>query len=396
LGPKPLLVHVITRFCIGGAQLHVLNIGRELSDEYRFHMVCGPDVGQEGSIYEEVAAEFDTTLMPILRRPIRPLEDVRALGALRRLFDGLQPAIVHTHSSKAGILGRRAAQGVGAGVVHTVHGWGHTPDDSALKRRSFIAAERMAASWCDRLVAVSSDTRDEGLSHGIGRPDQYAVIPAYVDYGPSNPDPARARADARASLSLPADAEVVGWVGRFMPQKDPSTLALAVVDLLRRRPDALVCFIGDGPLRDEVEAELGAAGLLERARFAGFRSDVRSLYPAFDVLLHTSRWEGQPRVIQEAVAERVPVVTARVAGTRDVFAAGAVGFEVEPGDAQAFASRAEEALAGSGPRYPLPARDVAAVARANGGERAVQLHRELYADLLAGGVTNRERVSPSG
>ena len=114
MGSKPLLVHMITRFCVGGAQLHVLNLGRELRDDYRLHMVCGPDVGQEGSIYEEVAAEFDTTLLPILRRPIRPYEDVRAVGALRRLLAGLRPAIVHTHSSKAGILGRRAARGLGA------------------------------------------------------------------------------------------------------------------------------------------------------------------------------------------------------------------------------------------------------------------------------------------
>ena len=382
MAPKPLAVHVITRFCVGGAQLHVLNIGRELRDEFRFHMVCGPDVGQEGSIYDEVAAEFDTTLLPVLRRPIRPFEDARAIRELRGLLSELAPAIVHTHSSKAGILGRRAARGLGAHVVHTVHGGGHTPDDSTLKARALVAAERRAAHWCDRLVAVSRDTREEGLALGIGRPEQYAVIPAYVDYTPSHAHAAAARVRARAALDLPASAEVVGWVGRFMPQKDPATLAAAVAELLTSRPQAIACFVGDGPLRGEVEAELRRAGVLDRARFPGFRSDVRSLYPAFDVLLHTSRWEGQPRVIQEAVAERVPVVTARVAGARDVLEAGTVGYEVPARDARAFAARAVEALSGTGPRYPLDHREVAAVARANGGDRSVRLHRELYAELL--------------
>jgi glycosyltransferase involved in cell wall biosynthesis len=360
----------------------VLNLGRELRHDYRVHMVCGPDVGQEGSIYEEVAAEFDTTLLPILRRPIRPLEDLRAVGALRRLFERLQPALVHTHSSKAGILGRRAARGLGPAVVHTVHGWGHTPDDSALKRRLLVAAERRAAAWSDRLVAVSQATRDEGLALGIGRPEQYEVIPAWVDYTPSDPDALQARAAARSELGLPHDAQVLGWVGRFMPQKDPLTLSRALREVLERRPAVHACLIGDGPLRGEVERELAAAGVVERARFAGFRSDVRRLYPAFDVLLHTSRWEGQPRVIHEAIAERVPVVAAGVPGTSEILAAAKVGLEVEPGDASGYAARAEQALDSDDLRYPLPGSNVERLAQAHGRETVLRRHLELYRALV--------------
>lgn len=376
-------MHVITRFCVGGAQLHVLNLGRELRESYRVHMVCGPDVGQEGSIYEEVASEFDTTLLPELRRPIRPLEDVRALRALRRLLLDLDPAIVHTHSSKAGILGRRAAHGRGPAVLHTVHGWGHTPDDAPLKQRLLIGAERRAAHWCDRLVAVSAATRDEGLALGIGRPGQYEVIPVWVDYRPSDPDTGHARDAARRELGLSLDAEVLGWVGRFMPQKEPHALARALREVLERRPEAHACLIGDGPLRPEVERELGSAGLLERTHFAGFRTDVRRLYPAFDVLLHPSRWEGQPRVIHEAIAERVPVVAAGVPGTREILAAARVGLEVEPGDAAGYAARAEQALDSEDLRYPLPDAEVARLARAHGRETVVRRHLELYEELLS-------------
>jgi glycosyltransferase involved in cell wall biosynthesis len=380
---KPRLVHVITRFCVGGAQLSVFHMSRDLRDEFDIHMVCGPDVGDEGSIFEEVAAEFPTTLLPVLRRPVRPLEDARAARELRGLYHRLGPAIVHTHSSKAGVLGRLAARGTGAGVAHTIHGWGHTPTDHPLRRNAFVASERLAARWCHRLVAVSRDTRDEGLRLGIGRPEQYEVIPEYVDYTPADPDFAGTRRRAREQLALPPDAEVVGWVGRFMPQKDPGTLAGAAAELLDARPELHVCFVGDGPDRGQVESRLTGDGRAGRVHFAGFRKDIRSLYAAFDVLLHTSLWEGQPRVPQEAIAERVPVVTARVAGTRDLIGSGPVGFEVDPGDAPAFARRAGEVLDDPGLRAPLPEEAVGAVAEANGRHLALARHRDLYATLLS-------------
>ena len=380
---KPLVVHVITRLCVGGAQLSVFHLSRDLREHYDVHVVCGPDVGDEGSIFEEVAAELPTTLLPVLRRPLRPAEDVRAARALHRLYERLRPAIVHTHSSKAGVLGRHAARGTGAAVVHTVHGWGHTPADSPLRRGAFVASERLAARWSDRLVAVSQDVRDEGIRRGIGRPEQYEVVPEYVDYSPADPDFARTRAAARAALSLPPDAEVVGWVGRFMPQKDPRTLARAVALLLASRPRLHACFVGDGPDRAEVERTLRSDGSGERAHFAGFHKDIRPLYAAFDVLLHTSRWEGQPRVPQESIAERVPVVTAKVAGTGDLIGSGPVGFEVAPGDAEAFAARVAEVLESPSLRAPLPEEAVAAVARRNGRELALRRHFEIYAELLS-------------
>ena len=167
-----------------------------------------------------------------------------------------------------------------------------------------------------------------------------------------------------------------------MPQKDPVTLARAVAALLRSRPALHACFVGDGPERELVERELSSNGSAERLHFAGFRKDIRPLYAAFDVLLHTSRWEGQPRVPQEAIAERVPVVTARVAGTAELIGSGPVGFEVEPGDADAFAARAEQVLDDPSLRAPLPDEAVAAVARVNGRELALRRHLEIYGDLL--------------
>ncbi len=262
---------------------------------------------------------------------------------------------------------------------------GTHPLDPPLKRSLLICAERATARLADVLIAVSDDVREEGLERGIGRPAQYRVVPEYVDYVAVSDDHESARRRARAELGVPATALLVGWVGRFMPQKDPATLATAVARTLQSNPDAWVAFVGDGPYRQDVERALAQAGVGARARFAGFRADARHLYAGFDVLLHTSRHEGQPRVVQEAIAERVPVVTARVSGTHELLAAGDVGSEVEAGASEAMADELVRRL--SDPRLlaPLAAEAIAAVAARHGRERSGRLHRAVYAELMSMG-----------
>jgi len=381
----PRLLHVITRLCVGGAQLTLLESAKDLAGEYDIAVAHGPDVGDEGSIEQRVRDCFATYLVPCLRRSILPRQDVHAVRVLRAIYGVAQPSIVHTHSSKAGILGRAAADRTPARIVHSIHGWGHTPMDPPWTRRLLICAERMAAKRADILIAVSADVRDEGLQLGIGQPAQYRVVPEYVDYDAVSDDYGAARLTARAELGVPQDVPLVGWVGRFMPQKDPTTLARAVARTLQLKPDAWAAFVGDGPHREEVERVLGAAGVSGRARFAGFRADVRHLYPGFDVLLHTSRYEGQPRVVQEAIAERIPVVTARVSGTRDLLSAGDVGTEVEAGASDAMAEELVRRLSDPSLRAPLGAGAIAEVAMRNGRDASRRLHREVYAQLVAMG-----------
>ncbi len=380
---KPRLLHVITRLCVGGAQLTLLESSKELREEFDIHITFGPDVGEEGSLEDEAMSAFPTYPMSVLRRDISPREDGAAIRALRRLYRELRPDIVHTHSSKAGILGRTAGVAQPVRIVHSIHGWGHTPADSASKRRLLVLAERICAPRAQLLIAVSADVRDEGLQLGIGREDQYRLAPEYVDYAPTNPDPNAARREAREALGLRADLEVVGWVGRFVEQKDPKTLLGVTRRLLEHRPSVHVVFIGDGPRRMEVERGLRATGLAPRCTFAGFRDDVRRLYAAFDVLLHTSRWEGQPRVVQESIAERVPVVTARVAGTGDLMRSGQVGAEVAPGAVTSFVSALEAILDDPRRRAPLPSQAIDEVARRHGRPASLRAHRDIYAELMS-------------
>jgi glycosyltransferase involved in cell wall biosynthesis len=381
-GAKPRVVHVITRLIRGGAQLAVLELCNELRADFDVRVVCGPDEGTEGSIRSEVAAVVPVTVVPTLRREIHPLQDAVALLALQRTFGRLEPDIVHTHSSKAGIVGRWAAAATGARSVHTVHGWGHTPGDSAVRRRVLIGLERAVAGRTDTLVAVSEDVRTEGLGRGIGKPSQYRVIPEFVDLGTKAGDFAGARARARAQLSIDASKETVGWVGRFVPQKDPETLIAALESILRHRHGAQAVLIGDGPLRQRSQQRLLASDIGERVTFAGLCPDARALMPAFDVLLHVSRWEGQPLVLQEAVAERIPVVATQAPGVKDVVIPGRTGYVLAPGDVTGVAERAQDVLDDPGMRAPLPNDEVARVLDGLGRDVSLAGHLSVYRQLL--------------
>jgi glycosyltransferase involved in cell wall biosynthesis len=240
----------------------------------------------------------------------------------------------------------------------------------------------MVAKSTDALVAVSPDVRDEGLRRRIGSAELYEVIPEFVDYRPSNRDFSAGRCESRRLLDLDADDEVIGWVGRFVPQKDPETLARALELILTTRSNTRAVLVGDGPLRKQTQQRLSAHSFGDRILFAGLRPDARSLYAAFDVLVHPSLWEGQPRVIQEAIAERIPVIATRVEGTSDLVSDGRTGYLTPPGDAEGIAARALEVFEGKAPRAPLPKNVVAEVAERHGHDRVLRAHIELYERLL--------------
>jgi glycosyltransferase involved in cell wall biosynthesis len=349
--------------------------------EFETHLVAGPEVGMEGSLRSAVPDAVSVHRIPSLRRAVDPVHDALAVGAVRRLLRRIRPDIVHTHGSKAGIVGRLAARGCAARVVHTIHGWGHTPDDTTLRREVFVRLERVMARHTDTLVAVSRDVREEGLRCGIGEPSRYVVIPPLVDLDPV-PDFTSARARARTELGIPGGSVVVGWVGRFVPQKDPTTLVAALADVLHSRGNAFAVLVGDGPLRDEVERGLAAEGVNDRTVFTGVRLDARRLYPAFDVVMHTSRWEGQPMVVQEALAERVPVVASRVAGVGELLVDGGNGYAVGPGNAPELAQRTLDILTGRRLRAPLGDDMMRRLRAVAGADRCVMGHQELYARLL--------------
>ncbi|MEO5617934.1 MAG: glycosyltransferase family 4 protein [Candidatus Eisenbacteria bacterium] len=339
---RPLRVlHIITRMIVGGAQENTM-LSCALVDRTRFasELLCGPQTGPEGELHGETRARGVTLhLEPGLVREVHPWMDAVALNSLVRFLRRGRWDIVHTHSSKAGILGRMAARIARVPVVvHTAHGWGFNPRQTPLVREFYAALERKCARWCERLIVVGEADRDVGLTLGIGRPEQYQLIRSGIEIEAYRDVPV-GREEVRARFGIPAEAFVVGCVGRLSPQKAPLDMVEAFARVAKEEPGAHLLMVGDGPLRGAVESAVAAHRLRGRVHLAGLRRDVPELLRALDLFALSSHWEGLPRVFPQAMAAGLPIVATHVAGAADAVREGENGFLVEVGDVPALAAR---------------------------------------------------------
>jgi glycosyltransferase involved in cell wall biosynthesis len=371
------VVHVITRLIVGGAQENTI-LSCALIDRARFpsDILVGPQTGSEGELFGEARERgVPVHLEPSLVRQVSPLHDVASVGKLVGWFRKLRPDVVHTHSSKAGIVGRVAARIARVpSVVHTVHGWGFHDQQSKKERVLYQTLERACAPLCDALVVVAEKNRTLGLELGIGRPEQYRVIRSGLELDAYRRDPA-AGAELRTQLGFTPGDFVFGTVGRLSDQKAPLDALEAFARVAARHPEARFVFVGDGPLRDRLEREVAAKSLGGAVRFTGLRRDVREFLSSFDAFVLSSRWEGLPRVVPQAMAAGLPVVATAVDGTPEAIAPGVSGELVSPGDVAALAERMAELAA-------EPARARAMGER--GRERVEPFSARAMVDELAG------------
>ena len=326
---KTRVLHLITQLELGGAQQNTLyctaNHDRSLFD---VDLIAG--AGGRLDVEAREIEDARVQIVPWLRHQIDPWHDGEALLRLRSYMVANRIDVVHTHSSKAGILGRLAAHLAGVPlVVHTVHGWSFNDTQSAMRRRTYVALERLAAGFTDRIFVVSSENREKGLSLGIGRPGQYEVVHSGIDVDQFR-RPDTERRVVRRSLGYGDDHVVVGTVACMKPQKAPLDFVRAAAEA-HRRDDRLRFFIaGDGPLRPAVEAEVDRLGLSEVVQLLGWRRDVVDLLHAMDVFLLTSLFEGLPRSVLQAMAAGVPVVATAVDGTPEVVHSRETGLLIPP------------------------------------------------------------------
>jgi glycosyltransferase involved in cell wall biosynthesis len=264
-------------------------------------------------------------------------------------------------------------------ILHTVHGFGFHPGQWPPKRALFVAAERLVAPMTTRFILVSEANRRQGIEMGLFSRERTRLIRSGVDLGRYR-DAVPDREGMAERWGIPVEAPLVGMVGCLKPQKAP----LDFVQVARRvgagHPDCHFLLVGDGVLRPEVEAAASSAGLAPRFHLPGWRDDVDRILKSLDVLVHTSRWEGLPRVLPEALAAGVPVVATRVDGAMDVVRPGENGYLAEPGDVAEMATRTAELLADDELR-----RCLARGGLEDGGpfeiDRMVQLQEELYLEL---------------
>lgn len=315
------VLRVIARMNVGGPALQVTALQDGLpKPRFEQRLLIG-DVGiNEGSYMELRAAHLVAKRVSGLGRSVNASADARALASLVAEIRRFRPHIVHTHTAKAGLLGRTAGLACTVpALVHTFHGHLLHGYFSSRKTRALVAAERGMARFTTRLVAVGNRVRDELIAAGIGRPEQFLVVAPGVEL-PAAPD----RLTARAILGLSPDVPVVAFLARLVPVKRPDRFVDVARVVASRHPETVFLVTGEGELLSEMRRR--ATPLGDQIRFLGWRSDVETVYAAADVLLLTSDNEGMPVSLIEAASVGCPAVTTAVGSAGEVVVDGVTGF----------------------------------------------------------------------
>ena len=348
--PQPVRVlHIITRLIVGGAQENTLLSveGLDRLPDYEVTLVTGVDNGPEGDLLERARRTTRLVILPELGRSINPLSDVAAFFKLYRLIRRGRYHIVHTHSSKAGVLGRVAARLAGTPiVVHTLHSLVFHDYQPWLVNRLWWAVKKLCAPLTDHFISVSSVLSQKAIAAGIARPEKFTTIYSGMEldwFLDSKVDPAAVRRE----FGIPADAPVVGKIARLFSLKGHDQLLDAAPEVVRRHPDVRFFLIGDGLLYEHLRSRAREAGILDNFVFAGLipRERIPEMIAVMDVVVHTSLREGLARVLPQALAMGKPCVSFDIDGAPEVVIPGETGYLVRPGDARGLADAISELLA---------------------------------------------------
>ena len=392
-GPsKPLseqtrILRVIARLNVGGPALHVSYLTKGLANRgYDTTLVAGKLArGEDSMSYVADALGLNVRPLAAMHREVSPVYDpiavTRLVGEIRRV----RPHILHTHTAKAGAVGRAAALLAGDAkppvIVHTYHGHVLTGYFDPLRTQFFRETERALARHTDRLVAVGPEVRDDLVELGVAPAEKFSVIRLGIDLE-SRVLTVDRRAEFRHLFGIPEDRFVVGWIGRMTAIKRVPDILAAFKALLDRRVAATLCLVGDGPDRDAIEQLASDLGIVRDVLFVGYQRDVAPYYAFFDALLLPSANEGTPVVAIEALAAGRPVVATRVGGVPDVVDDNESGFLVEVGDIEALTDRLEQLARDPELRARLGAAGRERVVPRYRVERLVDDIDELYRELL--------------
>jgi glycosyltransferase involved in cell wall biosynthesis len=378
------VLRLFSRLNVGGPSVHVILLTEGLlARGYDTRLVVGQEAPREGNLFALAEARgIRCERLPGLGRELSVLGDLRALFALVRLVRRYRPDVVHTHTAKAGVLGRVAARLAGARVVvHTYHGHVLTGYFHPVVSAAYRFIERRLSAWSSALVTVSEAVRDDLVRLGIASRHHIRVIPLGLELAPL------ARVLPRGVLRRPADvpaaAPLVGIVGRLVPIKDIPTFLRAAAAVAAAQPDARFAVVGDGEAREALEAEARRLLPPDRVFFHGWKSDMGEVFGDLTVAVNASLNEGTPVALIEAMAAGVPVVATAVGGTPDLLGEGDRGLLVPAGDPERLAGAILDVL-----RAPEEARARAARGRDyvlahHSSERLVADIDALYRELLA-------------
>jgi glycosyltransferase involved in cell wall biosynthesis len=352
---KPKVFHVITKLELGGAQkVTLMTLERLPRDRYDVSLITNP----EGLLVDWANRIPNLTRywMPSLIREVRPLQDLRSLIALWKLFRKERPDVVHTHSSKAGILGRWAAWLAGVpNIFHTAHGFGFNDFQRPLVRNIYIWLERITGRISTKLVVVSYANADKGEKSGVLKPGEWILcrdaisVAEFINGESAGPQP------------LPegrSDRVTIGMVACFKPQKSPVDFVDVAAAVLKQTPRAHFVMAGDGELRPKIEARIRHHGIESHMTLLGWKNEneMPGLYRNLDIVVLTSLWEGLPCVFSEAMACELPIVATNVDGAREAIVHEDNGFLHEPHDIAGMAQSVVKLVENSEMRKAMGAR----------------------------------------
>ncbi len=334
-GRKSKIFHVITKLELGGAQkVTLMTLERLPRKSYELGLVTG----EEGLLDEraESIPDLEIFRVPSLGRNIHPVKDVLAMLDLYRLFQHEKPDVVHTHSSKAGILGRWAAWLAGVPLIyHTAHGFGFNEDQHVLRKTFFIWLERRTKKITTQMVVVSRSNERTAQKHRILRTDEAILCRDAISLDEFL-EPAT-RSQKQSSWGVPDGKTVVGMVACLKPQKCPADFVDVAAEILRNRNDVHFVMAGDGELRSEVEDRIKHHGITSHVSLLGWQRDMPEVYRNLDIMVLTSLWEGLPCVFSEAMASELPIVATNVDGAAEAIVNGETGFLHERHDIEGMA-----------------------------------------------------------
>ena len=379
------IVHVITRLIVGGAQENTLLSCRGLAEHG--HDVClltGPQTGPEGEMFGAARAYgVNLEVLRHLRREVSPVHDPLALVELVSAFRRLKPQVVHTHSSKAGILGRLAARLAGVRiVVHTIHGLPFFPHQSRLTNGVYLFAERLAARWADKVVAVADDMVCQARRAELAEADKFITIRSGLE-------PEKFRRDSmgdqevRRRLGIPNNAFVVGMVARLAPLKGHKYLLEALEGLMGSQPGLRCLLVGDGILRGEIERKIQGSNLAGKVHLTGLiqPKQVPEMLWAMDMLVHTSLHEGLPRAVVQGLLAGLPVVAFDLDGAKEVIADGQNGYLIRPESVGELQQAIRAVIDGSGTVKPPSPQQIEELAQKFSWQVMVEKLEGLYESL---------------
>ncbi|UCF16081.1 MAG: glycosyltransferase family 4 protein [Phycisphaerales bacterium] len=387
------IVHIITRLIVGGAQENTLITCRLLAERgHDVTLITGPALGPEGELFEQTKGQdYKLVAVDRLRRAINPYNDVVSYFQIKRLLRELRPDIVHTHSAKAGVVGRFAASSLKGkwaenlpAVVHTIHGLAFHPYQSKLLNKFYIAIERSAARRTDFFVSVADAMTTQATAVGIGTPERYVTAYSAIDEEDFlEPISQQRRGDFRRKYEIDETAVVLVTIARLFMLKGHEYIVESAKELSKRLENCVWLFVGDGNLCEQLKEQARRSGLADRVKFTGLLApnEIPLAIQSSDILVHCSLREGLARALPQAMLCGKPAISFDVDGAREVVNED-TGRLIEPKNSEKLTEACAELIADKSLREKLGANGRESVKQKFAPATMVDVIEAVYRRLL--------------